>query len=81
MTRHHWKDNTCTRCGIHRQRRTWKLLMAIVGSRDMYQYGTAMSYNVNGKWTFKRPECVQVSQETIVANYYKSNIDSISNQV
>lgn len=56
---HKWKDNICVHCGIKREMKTWKLLMAMVGSRDYYQYGRQYYYTVNGvkKGTFKRPEC------------------------
>lgn len=74
--RHRWNDNTCIHCGLKRERRTWKLRMAIVGNKDYYQYGTAIAYWVNGQWTFQRPDCqradVDVLRETIVAKYCKS---------
>lgn len=69
---HRWYNNTCKHCGITRERHTWKVLRAIVGNRDVYEYGTAIAYQVNGKWTFKRPEC-EVPRFTIVTNTTESN--------
>lgn len=72
--RHRWHDNTCIHCKLKRERQTWKLLMAITGfpPYNHYQYGTAMAYLVDGKWTFKRPDCkradIDVLRETIVAS-------------
>jgi hypothetical protein len=63
---HRWKDNVCTRCGIARVRRSWKLLMAITpDGKNHYKYGTAWWYgtpNSNVKCLiksigFERPEC------------------------
>lgn len=68
--RHRWKNNHCIHCGLKRERRTWKLRMAIVGNRDYYQYGTAIAYWINKQWTFKRPDCI--SRETIVVVDYQS---------
>jgi hypothetical protein len=51
---HRWKDNTCIHCGVKRDKKTWKLHMAIVGNRDYYQYGNDWHYGQTG---FKRPDC------------------------
>lgn len=63
---HRWdKNNKCINCGIHRVKRTWKRRMAIVGSKDYYQYGWSWYYGeqladceiaIKGLG-FERPEC------------------------
>jgi len=61
---HKWRKGgfpqLCTECGILRQRRTFKTLMAIVNHPpwEAYKYETKMVYtDINGT-TVKRPECV-----------------------
>lgn len=61
---HKWRKDgfpqLCLRCGILRQRETFKLRMAIVGSRDYYKYETKMVYtDINGTTT-ERPDCTQM---------------------
>lgn len=53
---HRWGNNTCINCGVTRERKTWKLLMAIT-NRDHYQYGTGWWYGEINK--FIRPDCKQ----------------------
>lgn len=64
MANHKWRKGgfpqLCLRCGILRDRETFKLKMATVGNRDYYEYTTKIIYtNINGKTT-KRPDCNQV---------------------
>lgn len=56
---HKWDENNkCVRCGLEREMKTWKVRMAIIGSKDYYQYGREYAYSFNlKKWSFKRPEC------------------------
>ena len=61
---HKWgEDNTCIHCGLEREMRTWKRLMAMVGSKDYYQYGRQYAYSYDGwdTWSFKRPPCKPLS--------------------
>lgn len=57
--RHKWENNTCLHCGLERQMRNWKLCMAIVGSKDYYQYGRQYAYSYDGfdHWSWNRPNC------------------------
>ena len=59
MKRHKWINDRCVNCLRERKRKSWKRLMAITNHPpyDHYQYGTAMAYLVNDRWTFKRPDC------------------------
>jgi hypothetical protein len=54
---HKWQDNTCIHCGIKRERKTWRLLMAIVNHPpyNAYKYGTGWHYGEPYK--FNRPDC------------------------
>lgn len=59
---HKWSGNICLNCGVSRERRTRKLLMAITTfpPYDHYKYDFLWFYwtdNIN-KGTFIRPECV-----------------------
>lgn len=56
MSNHKWdENNNCIHCGLHREMKSWKLLMAMVGCRDYYQYGRNWHYGKEHK--FQRPEC------------------------
>lgn len=62
--KHMWENNKCTKCGLIRERKTWRRRMAIVNGKDHYQYGTAWAYFADflglpgdQEYTFERPEC------------------------
>ena len=56
---HKWDEkNKCVNCGIFRERKTWRRLMAMVGGKDYYQYGTSFFYSLDKKKYFiERPDC------------------------
>ena len=63
---HKWNGNVCTKCGLVRKRKTFKLLMAIEGSKNYYKYETGYLYwGVNIPSRMDRPECVKTKTETI----------------
>lgn len=58
--RHKWKNEVCQRCGVKREKHTFKYLMAANGipPYDHYQYEQGYIYiNEKGK-TKQRPECI-----------------------
>ena len=61
---HKWRKGgfpqLCTKCGILRQRKTFKILMAIVNHPpwETYKYETKMTYTNINETTVKRPECI-----------------------
>ena len=62
---HKWENDTCKNCGLNRERKTWKLLMAITGSTNHYRYGTGWwYYRVEGNGTFARPQCKQHTERS-----------------
>lgn len=62
---HKWKDNVCVNCGLNRIKRSWRRRMAIVGSKDYYQYGSNWWYGFTHEDCkslvksigFERPDC------------------------
>ena len=58
---HKWdKNNTCINCGITREKKSWRRLMAITNHPpyDHYVYGKSWAYFFEPKiGTFKRPDC------------------------
>lgn len=62
---HKWRKGgfpqLCLRCGILRSRKTFKLRMAIVGSKDYYAYETKMVYTDINKTTHVRPSCINTT--------------------
>ena len=54
---HRWRLNTCIHCGITRELKSWRLLMAVVDHPpyNMYQRGTSWWYGEEHK--FNRPDC------------------------
>lgn len=61
---HKWRKGgfpqLCTVCGILRQRRTVKTLMATVNHPpwEVYKYESKMVYTSLNKTTIKRPKCI-----------------------
>jgi len=69
MAKHKWdkyNGDTCLKCGITRQKKTFKLLMAITyhPPYDHYKYEQKYVYTIgNGKdrrQTTERPECANL---------------------
>lgn len=55
---HKWENDCCKKCGLVRIKKTFKLLMAIVGSVNHYKYERLWTYtDINGYLGTKRPEC------------------------
>lgn len=60
MKNHKWQNNVCITCGLEREKRTVKTLMAMVGSRDIYKYEQKYFYSRPFKsGSFERPDCLQ----------------------
>jgi hypothetical protein len=70
---HKWKDNVCVNCGIVRERKSWKLLMAQIGSKDYYKYGSGYYYGLPQDKVlvyglgFKRPDCDKEKMNEIIS--------------
>lgn len=70
MKKHKWENNKqendkCGKCGILRKRKTFKLLMAIEGSKNYYKYETGYIYwDVNVPTTSIRPDCKPLNNHT-----------------
>ncbi len=64
---HKWRKGDlpqlCLKCGILRNRKTLKLLMASVGDRDVFKYETKMVYTSITSTTVKRPDCKKTSKQ------------------
>ena len=58
-TRHRWIGGQCVKCGLLRQRKTRKILMAIThhSPYDHYIYEPYFEYNDGFKKMDKRPGC------------------------
>lgn len=57
---HKWVENKCINCGITREKKSWRMLMAITDTPpyDHYKYGKTYAYFFEPKiYTFKRPDC------------------------
>ncbi len=62
MINHKWIENKCVRCGIERQQKPYKLLMAVTNRPpyNHYKSGVSVTYLVNGGWTITRPDCDKI---------------------
>lgn len=69
MANHKWRKGgfpqLCTKCGILRSRKTFKLCMAIMNHPpwEAYVYETKMVYTDESGTTVKRPECVNTEKQ------------------
>jgi hypothetical protein len=54
---HKWENNVCVNCGLTRERRYWKQLMAIVNHPPWEAYRTGVSYWYGNRYKFNRPSC------------------------
>lgn len=57
--KHRWIGNQCIKCGLLRERKTGKLLMAISSQPpyNHYKYESYYEYNDGLRKTNKRPDC------------------------
>lgn len=71
---HRWKDNVCVHCGIVRERKYWKLLMAITDTQpyDHYQRGVDWRYGIPNEdgvtvksIGFERPDCQKTKNKVV----------------
>lgn len=67
--RHRWDDSgRCKNCGLEREMRTEKLLMAIVNHPpwNSYKYSSRYAYSFDlRKWSFVRPDCKKLNNPPI----------------
>ena len=57
---HRWMGDTCLKCGLMREKKTFKQLMAVVNHPpwEVYEYTERYVYwNGIGNTTTKRPDC------------------------
>lgn len=61
--KHRWIQNQCVKCGLLRERKTQRLLMAITNHPpyDHYIYKQYFEYNDGFKKMDKRPDCKPIN--------------------
>lgn len=73
MTRHKWnQDDTCTVCGLHRERRLRRKLVRTYSKLgrdgifyDVPIYFDNLDWHYGSEHGFERPECLKIKKQTI----------------
>lgn len=61
---HRWKDNTCIHCGLTRERKTQKLLMAITNNPPFNHYRYEVKWWYGEYLGYNRPDCKQLNKQS-----------------